>query len=197
MLTCQIIAVVLRSLPYTFPGLYILADIVWIFTLLLTAVFVTLLATKWILFPASSYHELSHEPERCFFYSSLAITTSTLLNACAQILGGTWAGWDIACMVLWWIDVIFAVLCAILPVWVAVRTHHIELGGLPPTAFLPGTSLLSTGAAGAIIVDNTTLSIRASLPVYVVSCILIGMGFFIALITLAGEVSPFYHHLLI
>lgn len=174
----------LRSLPYNFPGLFILATIFWVFSLILTAVLVGLFLAKWITFPASSYHELSHSPEITFFYSSLAITASTLLNAMAQIVGSTWSGWNIACVVLFWIDVPFAIACAIIPVFVAVRTQHIDLAGFPPTTFLPGTSLLSTGALGPIIVDKTGLSTRVSLPIWVVSSMLIGMGFALAFVVL-------------
>lgn len=57
---------------------------------------------------------------------------------------------------------------------------------LPPTAMYPATAILATAASGSAVVTYSSLSIRASQPIVIISYMLLGMGFLLALSIIAN-----------
>ena len=162
----QILAVNLQTLPYQFKGLGILSIIVWLLDIILFLSILTGFSAKWLLFPATSYHQFSTEPELTYYFSTITVSLSTILEMTALVLGSTWSGWDTACAAFFWCLVVLALFCSVLPFWVSVRQEHVTVDNLPPTALYPAVSILSTSAAGAVVCTYTTLSTRAAQPIW-------------------------------
>lgn len=64
--------------------------------------------------------------------------------------------------------------------------EKIEVKNLPPTALYPATAILSCASAGSVVCTYTSLSVRASEPILLMSYFLLGLGFFTALAVLAN-----------
>ena len=59
--------------------------------------------------------------EMTAYLSCASIAFSTLVDLTALICGSNWDGWAVPVTVLFYADVVFAFLAAILPYWIMVR----------------------------------------------------------------------------
>lgn len=64
--------------------------------------------------------------------------------------------------------------------------EQVSVENLPPTALYPVTAILSSASAGSVVVTYSSLSVRASFPVVILSLFLTGLGFFVGLAILAN-----------
>jgi len=188
------LAATLQTLPYQFRGLGIISIVIWLFDVILFAAFVAIFIAKWISSPTALYRHFRTEPEKTFYISSFAITTSTLLNMFALVLGPTWKGWDVAAMVLYYVNVVFALVCTVLPFMIAFREEEVTFENMPPTALFPVTAILSSAASGSIVVHNSSLSVRASLPIVILSIWLTGLAFVLGVIIISNFTSRLFFH---
>lgn len=199
----QILAVNLQTLPYQFNGLGILSIIVWMLDLLIFTAIVVTFGVRIALFPSSTVAHFEEEPEQTDYISTVSISISTLIEMTALVLGKDWYGWGNAIMVLWYCDVAISLVAAFLPYWIMIRMEKVSVENLPPTALYPATggqvaysmvaianvyvlAILSSASAGSVVLSYCAISVRASLPVLLISYTLLGLGFLIALAILAN-----------
>lgn len=107
----------MQVLPYQFKGLSIISIIIWIFDLILYTLINIGFITRYIMFPSSTIKSIEDDPEQATYLSTVAISTSTIIEMTAMVLGKTWQGWDTAVMVLWYCSVVMALIAALVPYW--------------------------------------------------------------------------------
>jgi len=181
-----ILAVNLQTLPYQFDGLGIISIILWILAVIEWFALVLLFILRGIIYPTTTFKTFDESVEQAMYISVAGVASSTLVDMVALVLGRTWDGWGIAAMVMWYCDMTFSVLIALVPLWIIFRRDQVTMANLPPSAILPATAILSSAAAGAIVITYSDISVRAAQPVMVISYCLLGMGFFTLLAVLAN-----------
>lgn len=178
------LALNLQVLPYQFHGLGIISIVVFILDLMLWLTFITCFMMRCFSNSKATMELFEKEIEATDYLSTLSISASTLIEF-MSIVTRIWSGWEIVSMVLFYVDVAFALVASILPYWLMIRFEHVKVDNLPPTVLYPATAILSTASLGSVVCYYTALSVRATLPVFVVSYILLGLGFFLALCVIA------------
>lgn len=80
-----------------------------------------LFVVRFVVFPVTSFKSFDEQVEQAMYISTAAVASSTIVDMTALVLGGTWNGWGVASLVLWYCDAAFSVLLALLPIWCVLR----------------------------------------------------------------------------
>lgn len=105
-----IIAVILHQLDYQFRGLTIISVVLWIYTIVLLVVGLSLYTLRILLHHRHVAHMLKTSITETSYLASIPTTFTTIIQMTVLVLVRQWgAAWDIVAYVLWWVNTAMAV----------------------------------------------------------------------------------------
>jgi len=178
-----ICSILLYNLPYQFNGLHIIADVVFVLNIVLFLAFLLLSFLRYIIWPSVFWRMLSHSQQSLFlgtFPMGFATIVNMVVFACVPSFGHNFV---ILAWVLWWIDVVIAVVIAVGVPFVMFTYHHHEVSGVTGVWLQPSVATIVAAASGAIVAEHLSPA-NARLTV-IVSYIILGLGFMPSLLIMA------------
>lgn len=180
-----ILAVILHQLPYQFRGLGIISTCVWIYTIVLLVVCLSLYILRIVLYPRHVLHQLRHNILETSCLASISIAFTSIIQMTALTLISAWGpSWSLVAIILWWINTGMALLAVLGIPYVHVRLQPPGIAAVPPAILLPLIAALTSAAGGAVVCHSANpsgTSARLQVPVIIVSYLEIGIGLPLAL----------------
>lgn len=186
-----IISLILHQLDYQFPGLHVLAYIVWVYTMVVFGVCLFFYALRIILYPKHVVEELRSGIIETSCLASICITFTTIIQL-VSLQFGTFAG--LAAYVLWWVNAAMAVTCLVGIPYVQLKLQPPGIQGVPPTILLSYIAALTNAAAGAVVCQYGNISVRLQVPAIIVSYLEVGAGLAGALAFDSIVLTRHYNH---
>lgn len=172
-----IIAVILHELGYQFSGLYIISYIFWILACLLLLSFLVIYIRRCIAFPREVLASLGHDINEVACLSSVCISYTSIIQMMSLSLVNSWGpGWGMAVFVLWWTNVVMALVTVVAVPFVYIRLYPNGIPHLSPASQLPMIAALTVSAGGGTISKSARISPELQIPVLIVSYLFLGIG---------------------
>ncbi|NWF07628.1 MULTISPECIES: TDT family transporter [Pseudomonas] len=149
-----VLALALAQLPFSLPGLHVIAEGLWLFTIGLFVLFSLLYAARWVMF--------FHEARRIFGHSTVSMFFGTIPMGLATILNGLllfglprWGSEVIPLAeALWWLDVAMALACGVLiPFMMFTRQEH-SIDQMTAVWLLPVVAAEVAAASGGLLAPH-------------------------------------------
>ncbi|WP_175950716.1 TDT family transporter [Burkholderia sp. BCC0405] len=174
-----IVALVLATLPFRFPGQQGLATALWLVDAVLYAVCVAMLLTRVIRYPDTIRPMLQH-PLQSMFLGAIPMGLVPIINGCVLFAApkiGTVA-YSIA-HVLWWIDAFLAIVVAIAVPYLMFTEQNHAFERVSAVLLLPLVGPEVTASSGAVIAPHLAIdSARAVIGIsYALWAISLSMAF--------------------
>lgn len=177
-----IIAVILHQLDYQFRGLRIISVIVWIYTIALLAIGVSVYLLRVLVYPRHVARALQESIVETSCLASIPITFTTIIQMIVLVLVHQWgSAWGIVAFVLWWINTAMAVIAVMVIPYVFVKVQPPGIKAVTPVVLLPLISALTSAAGGGVICHYGDFSDRLQVPVIIVSYLEVGVGLLLAM----------------
>ncbi|KAL8704791.1 MAG: hypothetical protein Q9201_002062 [Fulgogasparrea decipioides] len=156
-----ILATCLFQLDWQFRGSEIIATIMWVFTILVFAIFSLIYIAKICLFPKTVRKELtSNIMELCCLFSPV-ITFGVIINMVALVCAKAWGpSWGMVAYVLNWINIFLSFVAAVGIPYVYFRCCPPGVDSTPPGVILPAIAALTASSACGIVCFNGKLQAR-------------------------------------
>ncbi|MBY4672324.1 TDT family transporter [Burkholderia multivorans] len=152
-----IVALVLATLPFRFPGQQGMAVALWCADVVLYAVCVAMLLTRVIRYPDTLQPMLRH-PLQSMFLGAIPMGLVPIINGCvlfaAPVIGP--AAYSIA-QVLWWIDALLAVVVAIAVPYLMFTEQSHAFERISAVLLLPLVGPEVTASSGAVIAPHLAI----------------------------------------
>lgn len=172
-----ITAVILHQLPYQFRGLEIISEVLWVYTIVLFLLMLTIYAIRASLCPRQLASALSTNLSETACLASISITFTTIIQMIALTLVHEWGSkWGIVAYVLWWMNMAMSATGCIGISYVSLKLEAPRLSAVPPVILLAPIAAITSAAGGGIICQYGALSDRLQVPVIVVSYLLLGLA---------------------
>jgi C4-dicarboxylate transporter/malic acid transport protein len=178
-----ITAELLHQLPYQFPGLGIIANVIFGINVVLFIVFLAISIARYTIWPTMGPTMLFH-PSQSLFLGTFPMALSTIVAMCALSCVPAWgSGFATFTWILWWIDVVLALaICVGIP-FVQFTRHDQSFKNILGIWFLPVVTTIVVAATGAIVAD--TLPPEHARLTLIVCWVLWGTGFPLAILLMA------------
>ncbi|KAL7413217.1 voltage-dependent anion channel [Mrakia frigida] len=178
-----ITSILLHELPYQFKGLKNVANVIFVFNIVLFLAILGMSCARYILYP-SLWKAMIFHPSQSLFLGTFSMGFSTIVNMMVLSVSPAFGHrWVILAWVLWWINVVISVAISIgLPIVMFLYQKH-TFADISGIWLLPVVSTIVTAASGGIVATILPPS-HARLTVYV-SYILWGTGFPLAFLLMA------------
>lgn len=149
-----ILALVLGQVPLNFPVLHAMGEALWLFNIVLYAVFCVLYVARWILYRAEAAQIFGHSTVSMFF-GTIPMGLATIINGFLVYGIGRWGeGVVPVAEVLWWIDVAMALTCGVLiPFMMFTRQAH-SIDQMTAVWLLPVVAAEVAGASGGLLAPH-------------------------------------------
>jgi tellurite resistance protein TehA-like permease len=191
------IATVLNGpFPYPAPWQVTLASVLYVFEIVLFALFSILTIARWILYPHVAVRRALSDADELGSYAipPIALMTIAALTA-SQVSTARWGGhaFTLVAYVLWWIGVAWTFVTAVVVFTVFVYTGNQFDRVMTPVIFMAPVGLATAGVEAAFIsIFAVDASARLAVPMLVVGYFAIGVAFFMAIILY----TMYFHRLL-
>ncbi|KAJ5301059.1 uncharacterized protein N7443_006061 [Penicillium atrosanguineum] len=172
-----IICILLHRLDYQFEGLMTIAKIVWIYTIVLFVLFLTLYILRILVYPARVRNQLQVNIVEISCLACIPISYDSITQL-AVLQYGSRA--SLTLYVLWWIQTGLAVVACLGIPYVQLKLQPPGISHLPPTILLPFIAALTTAAGGGVLCGSDHISPRLQVPVIIISYLEIGAGLSLA-----------------
>lgn len=151
-----ILALALAQLPFAIPGLYRLAEALWLLNIGLFILFSVMYAGRWLLFFDEAKQIFGHSIVSMFF-GTIPMGLATIING--FIVFGL-PRWGVAVIplaeALWWLDVVMAVACGVLiPFMMFTRQAH-SIDQMTAVWLLPVVAAEVAAASGGLLAPHLT-----------------------------------------
>ncbi|MBV6752216.1 TDT family transporter [Pseudomonas chlororaphis] len=182
-----VLALALAQLPVEVPGQRAFAEGLWLFNILLFAVFSLLYGARWVLF--------FHEARRIFGHSTVSMFFGTIPMGLATIINGfllfgvpRWGDSAVqVAEVLWWIDVAMSLACGVLiPYLMFTRQEH-SIDQMTAVWLLPVVAAEVAAASGGLLAPHlldTPMQFNVLITSYVLWAFSVPVAFSILVILL-------------
>ncbi|AIG05582.1 C4-dicarboxylate transporter/malic acid transport protein [Pseudomonas fluorescens] len=149
-----VLALALAQLPVQLPGVYAIAEGLWLLTIFLFVLFSGLYAARWVMF--------FHEARRIFGHSTASMFFGTIPMGLATIINGLllfglprWGeGVVPLAEALWWLDVAMALACGVLiPFMMFTRQEH-SIDQMTAVWLLPVVAAEVAAASGGLLAPH-------------------------------------------
>jgi len=182
-----VLALALAQLPVEVPGQRAFAEGLWLFNILLFAVFSLLYGARWVLF--------FHEARRIFGHSTVSMFFGTIPMGLATIINGfllfgvpRWGDGAVqVAEVLWWIDVAMSLACGVLiPYLMFTRQEH-SIDQMTAVWLLPVVAAEVAAASGGLLAPHlldTPMQFNVLITSYVLWAFSVPVAFSILVILL-------------
>lgn len=179
-----ILSIILHQNYYQFDGLYIIAIILWVLTIIMLVIAVLIYLTRAFLYPKAVAEALRTNQDESNCLASISIAYTTILIMVAITLTEAWGqGWGIVAYVLWWINVGFGIIAAFGLPYVLINYSPPGVKMFKPSAQLPMIAAITVAAGGGSLARYAALDAGLSVPLIIVSYLFIGIGVPLALAT--------------
>ncbi|KAG9882017.1 putative C4-dicarboxylate transporter/malic acid transport protein, partial [Aureobasidium melanogenum] len=178
-----IVSILLHNLPYNGRWLYWISVVVFCLNILLFIIFMTISMVRYIYFTGLFKAMLRH-PVQSLFLGTVPMGLATIINMIVFVCVPLWGHWvTILAWSLWWFDAVLSVaICMSLPFLIMYK-HGGELKTMTAAWLLPVVSPIVAAATGGIVAEVLTNNQHA-LWTMVISYIIWGMGFLLAMMVL-------------
>ncbi|MDD1006413.1 TDT family transporter [Pseudomonas shahriarae] len=151
-----VLALALANLPVAIPGLHAVAEGLWLFNILLFALFTVAYAARWILFFDEARRIFGHSTVSMFF-GTIPMGLATIINGFLLFGLPRWGEGVIQfAEVLWWIDVAMSLACGVLiPYMMFTRQEH-SIDQMTAVWLLPVVAAEVAAASGGLLAPHLT-----------------------------------------
>jgi tellurite resistance protein TehA-like permease len=182
--------------PYPAPWQVTLASVLYVFEIVLFALFSILTIARWILYPHVAVRRALSDADELGSYAipPIALMTIAALTA-SQVSTARWGGhaFTLVAYVLWWIGVAWTFVTAVVVFTVLIYTGNQFDRVMTPVIFMAPVGLATAGVEAAFIsIFAVDASARLAVPMLVVGYFAIGVAFFMAIILY----TMYFHRLL-
>lgn len=187
-----ITAVILHQLDYQFKGLHVISYIFWVTTIILLLSMVLVYAARCMMFPRNVAATLGRDMDELACINSITISYTSIIQMTAVTLVQGWGrAWGLVVYILWWINVVMAVLGTVIVPFIFMRLYPYKgrEKRISPASRLPLIAALTAAAGGGTICQYAELDSSLQVPVIVVSYLLVGAG-----LPLAFAIDAFVWH---
>ncbi|KAL4865763.1 hypothetical protein BDV12DRAFT_187943 [Aspergillus spectabilis] len=184
----SIIAAILHQVHYRFGALSILAEIVWIYAIVLLGLGPGIYLLRVFLYPKHVLREIRRNVVEASCLSSIPIAFTSIIQMIALQYNESA---DLVAYVYWWISTALSIIAAIGVPYLQLKMQPSGIEHLPPSFLLPVISILTSAAGGGTICENSVLSARLRVPAIIVSHMELGAGIPLAICIGA---CILYHH---
>jgi tellurite resistance protein TehA-like permease len=178
-----ILSIILNLLPYRFSGQGILSTILFVFNILIFALFTILSIVRVFTHRQYVNSQTLNSAEELSYLGAPATAYLTLVAQVSLTCSTAWGyPWTVVAYVLWWIGLVWTVSLTSFTIVTLAKRNITSDRALTPAVFLPLISVMTLGTTGGII-TNYSVGISASMavPVIVVGYVAIGYAFFLSL----------------
>ncbi|EHA21021.1 hypothetical protein ASPNIDRAFT_45733 [Aspergillus niger ATCC 1015] len=172
-----VLAVILHQLDYQFKGLRIISVIVWVYTIVLLTLCVSVYLARIFMYPQNVARALRTSMVEVSCLASVSITFTTIIQMIALAVAQQWgAGWPMASYVLWWINTAMALFAVMGIPYIFVKLQAPGIKAIVPAVLLPLISALTSAAGGGVICEYSGIGARLQVPVIIVAYLEVGVG---------------------
>ena len=178
-----VLSILIHQAPHKFRGMADIGTALYLLNCLLFVLFLGVSLARYAMYPYVLRH-LARYPAQCFFIGTLPCGLSTIVSATAYIAVPKYGHWaSVLTLVLWWINVVLALLTCVGVPFLMFTIHHLTLDKMTGAWLLPVVPCIVAAAAGGVVA--TVVSPEHAVTVIVVCYMLWGMGMGIAILVLA------------
>ncbi|NWA09973.1 TDT family transporter [Pseudomonas gingeri] len=149
-----VLALALAQLPVEVPGQRAFAEGLWLFNILLFAVFSLLYGARWVLFFDEALRIFGHSTVSMFF-GTIPMGLATIINGFLLFGVARWGDGAVqVAEVLWWIDVAMSLACGVLiPFMMFTRQQH-SIDQMTAVWLLPVVAAEVAAASGGLLAPH-------------------------------------------
>ncbi|WDH33817.1 TDT family transporter [Pseudomonas chlororaphis] len=149
-----VLALALAQLPLRIPGLHLLAEGLWLFTIGLFVVFSAAYAARWIMFFDEARRIFGHSTVSMFF-GTIPMGLATIINGFLLFGVPRWGeGVVQLAELLWWLDVALSLACGVLiPYMMFTRQEH-RIDQMTAVWLLPVVAAEVAAASGGLLAPH-------------------------------------------
>ncbi|MGY2222893.1 TDT family transporter [Pseudomonas gingeri] len=149
-----VLALALAQLPVEVPGQRAFAEGLWLFNILLFAVFSLLYGARWVLFFDEARRIFGHSTVSMFF-GTIPMGLATIINGFLLFGVARWGDGAVqVAEVLWWIDVAMSLACGVLiPFMMFTRQQH-SIDQMTAVWLLPVVAAEVAAASGGLLAPH-------------------------------------------
>ncbi|MGY4659460.1 C4-dicarboxylate transporter/malic acid transport protein [Pseudomonas chlororaphis] len=149
-----VLALALAQLPLRIPGLHLLAEGLWLFTIGLFVVFSVAYAARWVMFFDEARRIFGHSTVSMFF-GTIPMGLATIINGFLLFGVPRWGeGVVQLAELLWWLDVALSLACGVLiPYMMFTRQEH-RIDQMTAVWLLPVVAAEVAGASGGLLAPH-------------------------------------------
>jgi C4-dicarboxylate transporter/malic acid transport protein len=145
------LALALKQMPLPIPGMYDLAGGLWLFDILLFALFTVIYAARWIFF-FDEARQIVRDPILSMFLGAIPMGLATIINGLLIFGGGETAVW--MAHGLWWLDVTMSVACGLLVPFLMFTLQDHSMEKMTAVWLLPIVAAEVAAVSGALLVPH-------------------------------------------
>lgn len=149
-----VLALALAQLPVSIPGMHAFAEGLWMFNILLFALFTVAYTARWILFFDEARRIFGHSTVSMFF-GTIPMGLATIINGFLLFGLPRWGDGVIQLAeVLWWLDVAMSLACGVLiPYMMFTRQEH-SIDQMTAVWLLPVVAAEVAAASGGLLAPH-------------------------------------------
>ncbi|MCP1483458.1 C4-dicarboxylate transporter/malic acid transport protein [Pseudomonas chlororaphis] len=149
-----VLALALAQLPLRIPGLHLLAEGLWLFTIGLFVVFSAAYAARWIMFFDEARRIFGHSTVSMFF-GTIPMGLATIINGFLLFGVPRWGDGVVQLAeLLWWLDVALSLACGVLiPYMMFTRQEH-RIDQMTAVWLLPVVAAEVAAASGGLLAPH-------------------------------------------
>lgn len=149
-----VLALALAQLPVAIPGLRAVAEGLWLFNILLFALFTAAYTARWVLFFDEARRIFGHSTVSMFF-GTIPMGLATIINGFLVFGLPRWGDGVIhIAEVLWWLDVALSLACGVLiPYMMFTRQEH-SIDQMTAVWLLPVVAAEVAAASGGLLAPH-------------------------------------------
>ncbi|AZC52407.1 MULTISPECIES: TDT family transporter [Pseudomonas] len=149
-----VLALALAQLPLQIPGLHLLAEGLWLFTIVLFVVFSAAYAARWVMFFDEARRIFGHSTVSMFF-GTIPMGLATIINGFLLFGVPRWGeGVVQLAELLWWLDVALSLACGVLiPYMMFTRQEH-RIDQMTAVWLLPVVAAEVAAASGGLLAPH-------------------------------------------
>lgn len=181
-----ILAILMHILPYQFNGLRTISAVLFVAALVVFILCITLISLRFILYGKAAWNEITSDVNELCFMACFPISWMTVTSLTVLIVSNaSWGGhpFTIVGYVMYWISV-FAVLFLGVGIYVILTIKQLtEARTLTLSIILPAVATSTAALEGGVLaLYAKDISADLAVPVIIVSFMLVGIGFFVAIL---------------
>ncbi|AZD09829.1 C4-dicarboxylate transporter/malic acid transport protein [Pseudomonas chlororaphis] len=149
-----VLALALAQLPLRIPGLHLLAEGLWLFTIVLFVVFSAAYAARWVMFYDEARRIFGHSTVSMFF-GTIPMGLATIINGFLLFGVPRWGDGVVQLAeLLWWLDVALSLACGVLiPYMMFTRQEH-RIDQMTAVWLLPVVAAEVAAASGGLLAPH-------------------------------------------